>query len=295
MSRPRATRSCPQRPTARPTPTRPRRSSPGARRSGPDRAVRAFFPADRIDASTVAEGARRPGQAEPRLARGAAGVWWPIRSSKPAGRSSPPAFGWFDSIAAPWARGGRTPERSSSGRRGPVRRGRHADGERRGARLSIGGGRCRRPRRRDTVTNPPTPRGWPTGSPNHGREEPANPQRPAVEAPRHRPEAPKCRMCSRRPGRCFASSHSLEASLTGSPITVYRSAPRSPCCRPPPARRHADADVDSSRLDAVAGARRAVRQGRMSPGWRRTEHASAASPSNLSTHPPSSPTTPRRR
>src|SRR3954451_22428016 len=32
---------------------------------------------------------------------GAAGVWWPIRSSKPAGRSSPP-IGWFDSIAAPW-------------------------------------------------------------------------------------------------------------------------------------------------------------------------------------------------
>jgi fatty acid desaturase len=35
-----------------------------------------------------------------RLGRGAAGVWWPIRSSKPAGRSSPPV-GWFDSIAAP--------------------------------------------------------------------------------------------------------------------------------------------------------------------------------------------------
>jgi len=34
------------------------------------------------------------------LARGAAGVWWPIRSSKPAGRGSP-TVGWFDSIAAP--------------------------------------------------------------------------------------------------------------------------------------------------------------------------------------------------
>src|SRR3954452_9290542 len=37
-----------------------------------------------------------------RLGRGAVGVWWPIRSSKPAGRGSPP-LGWFDSIAAPWA------------------------------------------------------------------------------------------------------------------------------------------------------------------------------------------------
>ena len=35
----------------------------------------------------------------PRLGRGAAGVWWPIRSSKPAGRGNPP-LGWFDSIAA---------------------------------------------------------------------------------------------------------------------------------------------------------------------------------------------------
>ena len=35
----------------------------------------------------------------PSLPGGAAGVWWLIRSSKPAGRSSPP-LGWFDSIAA---------------------------------------------------------------------------------------------------------------------------------------------------------------------------------------------------
>jgi hypothetical protein len=35
------------------------------------------------------------------LGAGAARAWWPIRSSKPAGRSSPP-LGWFDSIAAPW-------------------------------------------------------------------------------------------------------------------------------------------------------------------------------------------------
>ena len=34
------------------------------------------------------------------FARGAAGVWWPIRSSKPAGRRSP-ALGRFDSFAAP--------------------------------------------------------------------------------------------------------------------------------------------------------------------------------------------------
>src|SRR3954466_8197809 len=41
-----------------------------------------------------------PGRDRSSIARGAAGVWWPIRSSKPAGRSSPPV-GWFDSIAAP--------------------------------------------------------------------------------------------------------------------------------------------------------------------------------------------------
>ena len=36
----------------------------------------------------------------PTIERGAAGVWWPIWSSKPAGRGSP-TVGWFDSIAAP--------------------------------------------------------------------------------------------------------------------------------------------------------------------------------------------------
>ncbi len=41
-------------------------------------------------------------QARPRSLRGgAAGVWWPIRSSKPAGPGNP-RLGWFDSIAAPW-------------------------------------------------------------------------------------------------------------------------------------------------------------------------------------------------
>src|SRR3954464_13730499 len=61
-------------------------------------------------ARTVAQGLPM----QRRSGRGAAGVWWPIRSSKPAGRSSPPV-GWFDSIAAPWTRkplvwsgGGRT-------------------------------------------------------------------------------------------------------------------------------------------------------------------------------------------
>ena len=36
-----------------------------------------------------------------RIRIGAAGAWWPIRSSKPAGRGSPP-LGRFDSFAASW-------------------------------------------------------------------------------------------------------------------------------------------------------------------------------------------------
>src|SRR5437763_13300473 len=36
-----------------------------------------------------------------RVRTGAAGAWWPIRSSKPAGRGSP-TLGRFDSFAAPF-------------------------------------------------------------------------------------------------------------------------------------------------------------------------------------------------
>ena len=42
----------------------------------------------------------------------------PIRSSKPAGRSSPP-LGWFDSIAAPWRGGGPIQSSKPDGRNSP--------------------------------------------------------------------------------------------------------------------------------------------------------------------------------
>src|SRR5207247_2735965 len=47
---------------------------------------------------------------------------YPSRSSKPAGRSSPP-LGWFDSIAAPWVEIGEFCAVGALARRGSARRG----------------------------------------------------------------------------------------------------------------------------------------------------------------------------
>src|SRR6478736_6411035 len=55
-----------------------------------------------VGSAAVRQGSVAPVNLWRRLARGAAGVWWPIRSSKPAGPGSP-RVGRFDSFAAPWA------------------------------------------------------------------------------------------------------------------------------------------------------------------------------------------------
>ena len=85
---------------------RPAAASPPPRRS-PCSASTRSTPASRARSST-ASATDPPAEfhAPPAtISGGAAGAWWPIRSSKPAGRGSPP-LGRFDSFAASWRQRG---------------------------------------------------------------------------------------------------------------------------------------------------------------------------------------------